>query len=168
MTIKVPAYVLKHNLTDHELVFSSFMGYLGRRGAKHFRFYMYSDDIKHLLGHVKKHKSLDEMVAEEYREHGAMSDEYLENIKKVFHIGMPSYHKWSVSFNCPDDQWNTNGSLPFADVEITNIEAIKVYYYMIGRVSGNNIISDEPIKFDDGTARHTTVLAKFFREHFMI
>ena len=168
MNIKVPAYALKHNLTDHELVFCSFMGYLGRRGAKNVRFYMYSDDIKHLLGHVKPHKSLNEMVAEEYREQGAMSVAYLEGITKVFKIGMPSYHTWSVDFNMPETEWNRNGSIPYADAKITDIEAIKIYYYMVGRVSGNDIFSDKPLYFEEETSRHTTVLAKFFREHVMI
>ena len=34
MKIRVPKYALEHNLNDHELVFSCFMGYVGKQGAK--------------------------------------------------------------------------------------------------------------------------------------
>lgn len=169
MKIKVPEYVLKYNLTDHELVFCSFMGWAGRRGAKKVRWYMYSDDIKHILGHVKEHKSFNKLSASEYN--AATSPEAMEklkNIKQVFNIGMLGFHTYTVDFNAPEDAWNKNGSIRYTEVEINSLDAIKIYYYLVGRISSNEELIQDGTKIENEHARKTTVLAKFFDEHFMI
>lgn len=168
MKIKVPEYVLKHDLTDQELVFCSFMGYLGRRGAKNVRFYMYSDDIKHILGHVKMQARLPKKTAVEYSAHGGESGGELTSIKKVFRIGMVSYHTWSVEFQAPALAWNQNGSIKYDEVEINDLDAIKIYYYIVGRISGNDIMEEGEPVLSDKTTNKSTVLAPFFKYNFMI
>lgn len=170
MKIKVPEYVLKHDLTDHELVFCSFMGWAGRRGAKNVRWYMHSDDIKHMLGHVVAGKSPNRKTSIEYHQPDAPNTNVLlEGIRKVFTIGMPSYHTFTVDFNAPDDAWNRNGSIRYAETEINSLEAIKIYYYIIGRISGSDDLIQDGAKFHPvQSTRKSTVVEKFFQEHFMI
>ena len=166
MKIKVLEYTLEQSMTDHEKVFSSFMGYLDRfHETKDVRFYMSSNDIKHILGHVKPHASKPRMITEEYK----LRNPWLDTISKSFKIGTASASTWFVEFrDCPREYKSQNGSFNLVDTEITDVEAIKVYYYLMGRISGPESIVADGIKIYDGNATRSNQLHPFFKDHALI
>ena len=166
MKIKVLEYTLEDDLTDHEKVFSCFMAYMqGNHESKNVRYYMYSDDIKHILGHIKPHLSQPRTVAQEYKLHKGL----LDNIQKSFKIGMVNDATWTVEFIQPDDKYKAgNGKMNIVETDIQDIEAIKVYYYLMGRLSGTETILNDGIEMREGNSAKTTVLHSFFKNHAMI
>ena len=166
MKIKVLEYTLQQSLTDHEKVFSSFMGYLDRfHETKDVRFYMSSNDIKHILGHVKPHASKPRKVTQEYK----LRMPWLDNISKSFKIGMAASSTWFLEFReCSPKYKSQNGMYNLVDTEITDIEAIKVYYYLMGRISATESIVADGIKIFDGNATRATTLHPFYKDHAMI
>lgn len=168
MTIKVPTYVLKYGFNDHELVFSAFMLYLLAKENKHTKFYMWSDDIKRILGHTKKtnNKRLRRPVVEEYRERDGLAMGYLERVLKAFEIGFVDYHTWSVRYIPHTEYEFRNGNIHNTDIEITDQKAINIYYYLVGRINGQNIIEKGRPKLGDNIAIKSTVVVPFFKKHF--
>ena len=166
MKIKVLEFTLEADLTDHEKVFSCFMGYLNKcHETKDVRFYMSSHDIKHILGHIKPHASKTRKITEEYK----LRNPWLDNISKAFKIGMASSSTWFLEFReCPPEYKSQNGSMNIVDTEITDIEAIKVYYYLMGRLSSPESIVADGIKIYDGNSTRATQLHPFFKDHALI
>jgi hypothetical protein len=166
MKIKVLEYTLEAELTDYEKVFSCFMAYLNRfHETKDVRFYMSSNDIKHILGHTKPHASKTRKITEEYK----LRNPWLDNISKAFKLGMASSSTWFLEFReCPPEYKSQNGMWNIVDAEITDVEAIKVYYYLMGRLSATESIVSNGIKIFDGNATTSSTLHPFFKDHALI
>lgn len=165
MKIKVPEYVLKYNLNDRQLVLCSFMGYIASIGGKSVRYHIHSEDVKRILGHVKKHPTNSTKSTIEYRtfEH---QDCYID-LQKIFRIGMLNYHTYRLEMINYEEHINRNGSLKFASATIQDRGAINVYYYLIGRVTGDtNIISNKEASLYDESGRSISVLEPFFYDEF--
>ena len=170
MKIKVPTYCTAHNLTDRELVFANLMLFFAvQSGWKNYRYYMWSDDIKHILGITTNHPRRQALTSLSITNIAPQFD----MLKKVFRIGSFNHPQWFVQFPdyLPDDMSAANGALLKTEVEITDIEAIKVYYYLAGRLSGTETIIDKgrnQIDPRDATPDKSSVLHRFYREHLMI
>ena len=170
MKIKVPTYCAAHNLTDRELVFANLMLFIAvQSGWKDYRYYMWSDDIKHILGITTNHPRRQALTSLSITN---IAPEF-SGLKKVFQLGTFNNPQWFVQFPnfLPDDMTAANGSLLKTEVEITDIEAIKVYYYLAGRLSGTETIIDtgrNEIEPRDATPDKSSVLHRFYREHLMI
>ena len=173
MKIKMLATGSQYNLNDYEKLFFFFMGFLqNKRATKDVRFYMYSDDIKHILGLVKPHKSKPIMVAEELK---LTNHPIFKNIKKVFRIGVVNTHQWFIQYRRDintDKYISNNGHWKIVETEITDINVIKLYYYLVGRLSGTEDIVDDNVEIKESSINMTPLLSQvlhpFFREHFMI
>ena len=127
------------------------------------------EDVKHMLGHVKPHPSENKMSIIEYKYQTQACEDYLKNISKVFRIGMVDYYTWGIEFDMPDEYWYKNGHIIFDEAEITDIEAIKIYYYLAGRCSDNNIFTDtEERIIPNSLAKRSSKIDVFFRDHFML
>ena len=170
MKITVPTYVTQQQLTDRELVFCNLMLFFAvQSGWKHYRYYMWSDDIKHILGITVPHKSRRAVTSSSISN---IAPEF-SGLKKVFQLGTFNNPQWFVQF--PEFICNEytarNGALLKTEVEITDIEAIKVYYYLAGRLSGTETIVDtgrNEIDPREATPDKSSVLHRFYREHLMI
>tara|TARA_R110000822_G_scaffold301033_1_gene424659 strand:- start:1338 stop:1844 length:507 start_codon:yes stop_codon:yes gene_type:complete len=168
MKIKVPTYVLEHELTDHEKLFCGVMTFFAStEGWVKARYYMYSNDVKHILGHTRPHKKFPRLSAEEYK-----SNEYgsqLNNIEKLFRIGFFTTQRWGIEFIDPGFQYKAaNGQLLQSEIEITDIEVIKLYYYIMGRMSGTESIINKGISIESEADVSTRALHRFFEDHAMI
>ena len=170
MKIKVPTYCTANNLTDHELVFCNLMLFLAvSSGWKGYRYYMWSDDIKHILGITIPHPSRSAITAISLSNIAPQ----FTRLKKLFKIGTFNNPQWFVQFpdSLPDEMIAANGHLLKTEVEITDMEAIKVYYYLAGRLSGTEQIINSDIKRIDpdlATPIKSSVLHSFYKDHMMI
>jgi hypothetical protein len=166
MKIKVLEYTLESTLTDHEKVFINFMAYLNRfHETKGVRFYMSSHDIKHILGHIKPHASKTRKITEEYK----LRNPWLDTLSKSFKIGMASSSTWFIEFrDCPAEYKSQNGMYNIVETEITDAEAIKVYYYLMGRLSAPESVVSKGIKIYDGNATTSSTLHPFFKDYALI
>ncbi len=164
MKIQVPAYALKYNLNDYELLFCNFMAYLAKDVKyKDARYYMYADDIKHMLGYVVKDPSKNRMVPDCRRTHDALGI-----ITRVFKFGIINESTFTVEFIRRPEYNARNGHLNLEEVEITNLEVIKLYYYLVGRLTASDIIDDNVTIERRKKSWTDYALKPFFREHFMI
>lgn len=164
MKIQVPAYALRYNLNDYELLFCNFMAYLSKDVKyKDARYYMYADDIKHMLGYVVKHPSKNKMVPDTRRTHDALGI-----ITKVFKFGIINDCTYTVEFIKRPEYEYRNGALKLVDVEITEVEVMKLYYYLVGRLTSEDIIDDNTTIDRVKKSWTDYALKPFFREHFMI
>ena len=168
MKIKVPAYTLEHDMTDNEKVFCALMAFISSNySVNHVRYFMYADDIKHILGHTKKHKSKDRLVTLEYKNQNW--GEQLNTIRKLFKIGFISTQTWSVEFRRAKPEYiSRNGKYILEENDIKDLDAIKVYYYLVGRLSGTEEIINEGMEISDKYTHETTVLHKCFNDNFML
>ena len=168
MKIKVPTYVLKHKLTDNEKLFCALMTFFAStEGWVKARYYIYSNDIKHILGHVRPHPRLNRLSAEEYR--GIEYGSQLDTIEKIFRIGFFTTQIWGVEFIDPGFEYKAaNGQLLQSETDIEDIEVIKLYYYLIGRLSGTESIINKGISIKDDINTDARALHRFFEDHFML
>ena len=172
MKIKVPTYTLGYGLTDHELVFANLMLFFANDASgafKGYRYYMRSDDIKHILGITYLQDKRNEMSAKALSN---LAPEF-DSIKRVFRLGAINFSQWFVQFpdNIPAEYISRNGRLMHTDIELKDLEAIKLYFYLAGRLSGTESIISESIKILDekeATARVSSVMHPFFKEHTLI
>jgi len=168
MKILVPEYVKNHNLTDQELVFANLMLYLMKRFGRKMRFYFHAEDVKRVLGLIKQTDNFGvrpiEISSADY------IDNYLGNIRKSFHIGIINYYTWIVeTHNCPNEYMYDNGQLKVCEITIKDQKAIQMYYYLVGRIAGDDIImKDEKAKIWDTGGAFQGVLAPFFRDYMTI
>ena len=164
MKIKVPAKALEYNLNEFELLFSCFMAFIAKEyGYKDIRYYMYADDVKHILGAVYKHPTRRMMVPEQSRSH-----EQLGNLTKLFRFGILSQTTYTVEFIKDSDYEFRNGQLKLEEVEIEDIEVIKRYYYLIGRLTSEDLVDKEAIIDRPKSSWLDKAVKPFFREYFMI
>ena len=168
MKIKVPAYTLEHNMTDNEKVFCAFMGFISSNySVNHVRYFMYSDDIKHILAHTKEHKSKNRVSTLDYKNQNWTKE--LDTIREVFNIGFINSHTWSVEFKTAEPKYiSRNGKYILKETDIEDLNAIKCYYYLVGRLSGTEQIIDDGVKIETKYTHQTTVLHRCFEDHFMI
>jgi hypothetical protein len=139
MKIKVPYLASINNLNDRELVFAHFIYYQLRKHGKATNFYMYGSDVRRLLN---KPTATGDHV-----------DSILERLRKVFKIGSLNLTTFRISFIDNKETVATNGSIRVEEVTIENLDAIKIYFYLIGRVTGMDVTYETPKNF------------KFFQEN---
>ena len=164
MKIKVPAKALKYDLNEYELLFTCFMAFIVKEyGYKDTRYYMYADDIKHILGQVYKHPSRRMMVPAQSRGHEAFG-----KLTKLFNFGILTQTTYTVEFIRDTEYEHRNGSLKLSEVEINDIEVIKRYYYLIGRVTSEDLVDTNTIIDRRKNAWTDKAVKPFFREYFMI
>lgn len=170
MIIKVPTHVLNENLTDRELVFSALMLFLSRSEGKKWSFNFFSEDVKTILGHFKENPGTMKRkdAVKEYALNG-ISDN-IGNMAKLFKIGVKNYHTWNVSFpkDLPEDCMYGNGWIKESKVSISDQYAVKVYCYLVGRVSNGTIVSQSEPKLYDKDDRKTKALHPFFYGDFSL
>ena len=168
MKIKVPAFTLQEELTDNEKVFCAFIAYLSvNYSMNDIRYFMYADDIKHILGHTHKHKSKNRVVSSDYKNQNWSNE--LGTIRKLFKIGFINTQTYAVEVRKPDDKYLArNGKYILKETFIKDINAIKCYYYLVGRLSGTEEIVNDGVKIEDKYTHQTTVLERCFQDNFMI
>lgn len=165
MKIKVPKYVLQYNLDDRELVFACFIGYVAKKEHKNVVFNMWADDAKHILGYTVPHPSRPRMSGKPIRIPAVISQE----LQKVFRIGILNQSTWRISVIEHEGATHQNGSLIFEDVEITDTEALHIYYYLAGRASADNIIESKDTQYLKKKKSFCDVALKgYFRDNFML
>lgn len=143
MIIKVPQIALDKGLTDNEMVLSALMLFLSRTEGKKSTFNFYSDDVKILLGHIKKttRSARGAMPPEEYGRHAA--DTKLERLRKVLKIGILNHQTWNISFGDLDDKYlHGNGWIKEAEAVITDPVAVKTYCFLVGKLSNGSIVEE--------------------------
>jgi len=164
MKIKVPAYALDYNLNDYELLFSCFMAFIAKEyGYKNIRYYMYADDVKHLLGFIDKNPTRNVMVPDGRHTHKSFG-----TITDVFRFGFITQDTFTVEFIRRPEYEFRNGQIMIEEAEITDFEVIKLYYYMIGRLTAEDIVDDEVKISRKKASWMDTAIKPFFREHFML
>lgn len=151
MKIVVPSYCLEEaNLNDHQKVFMAFMFALERKTDNKTEYIFRSTDVKKIcynysLSFEKPNRELAELL-------------------KVIDIAAYDNYNWGISFNQHKKILATVGSnkglLIEGITEITNERAIKIWFYLIGRLSDRGLISDNEHPFPH-KMKQTTVMPNF-------
>ena len=136
MKIFIPKYCEPYDLNDYQKVFLAFLLFLERSEGHETEFMFYSTDVKRITGseavpHVgriyNRNKSMDELL-------------------KVININTYCSYNWGISFNQELKTTVTTGEMKGAllqqEVEITDENAIRIMFYLMGKATGGNIISD--------------------------
>lgn len=136
MNIFIPHYTKDYNLNDYQKVFLAFLLFLERKEGHSAEFMFYSTDVKRITnceaiphtGRVyNRNKSMDELL-------------------KVININTYCSYNWGISFNQELKTTVTTGEMKGAllqqEVEITDENACRIMFYLMGKVTGGNIISD--------------------------
>lgn len=128
MKIILPAMASKYDdWTDNEKVLMSlFFHFYSLDGIRDTTYFVHSKDIRHILGILK----------------AANPSKYLDNIRRVLRIGLLSWDVWSIQLMYDNDSKSSNGRLLSYEDTITDLEAIKTFSYLAGRVSAPDIISE--------------------------
>ena len=167
MVIKVPEIALKYNLTDNELVFTALMLFLSRTEGKKTTFNFYSDDVKTILGHLVpgKETSRRPFIPEEY---GRGSYERLDNLRKIFNVGMKNHQTWSFAFkkSISYEYLTEQGYIKAEETVITDHTAIKTYCYIVGLVSNGTIVSKKKAHLYDTHDKKQKNMHTFFAKDF--
>jgi len=135
MKIAVPEYVVKHQLSDREMVFLSFMLYLTKREGRKTEFFFISADVKHILGCLQ----------------ATNPELYIGNLRKVLRIGIMSWDTWMCILNPSKEEIAKNGAIMQTYYEITDPEAINIFHYLAGRCTDSEVLMDY-----DGLREHET------------
>lgn len=128
MQINVPEYTNAFDLNDDEKVLLSLVSYLQLKSKlfKPVTFVMHSYDVKRILNILP------------VRNHSL----YIERVRKVLRIGMVSEGKWTVSLKVPDSGFHQYGRVISGKTEITNLESIKRYAFVAGRLQDPSLMED--------------------------
>lgn len=132
MNIFIPHYTKDYNLNDYQKVFLAFLLFLERREGHSTEFIFYSSDVKRITG--------SEAIPRSGR--NASMNELL----KVININTYCSYNWGISFNQELKTTVTTGEMKGAllqqEVEITDENACRIMFYLMGKFTGGNIISD--------------------------
>jgi len=132
MTIYVPKYTENYNLNDHQKVFLAFLVFLEREAGHDKEFMFYSTDVKRITGseavpHIGRNQAMVELL-------------------KVINISTYNSHNWGISFKQElktlVKHGEACGNLLQCSTEITDESAIRIFFYLMGKVTGGNIITD--------------------------
>ena len=138
MKIVVPSYVLEEaNLNDHQKVFMSLMFALERKTDNETEYIFRSTDVK--------------KITNNYSLSFENPNRNLAELQKVINFAAYDAYNWGISFNQHKKILATVGSnkgLMLEGVtEITNERAIKIWFYLIGRLTDKSLISDNEHPF---------------------
>ena len=130
MKILVPIDAVNNGLSDRELVLCNLMLSFMKDNGRFVRYYIHTGDLKRILGKVN----------------ATFYDTILEGPRKVFTIGILNSYTATIEYKTSKQNIHKNGSIVTGYEEINDLDAIRLYYYLIGRQTGSQLVEDRPEK----------------------
>ena len=160
MKITVPLLAKEYKLNDREMVFAHMIFYQLKKWGKNTVFYMHGDDVRRLLD----------------KSGASVGDGHLEGIRKVLRVAVLDRMTFRIGYLHDRRQISQgNGAMLPCTVEINDINAIKLYYYILGRVTGSDITTetDDNFKFFEGENTYSKqgasrIVDRFYRKDLTI
>lgn len=126
MKILVPINAVDNGLSDRELVLCNLLLSFIKEHGRMVKYFIHTGDLKRILGKVN----------------ATYYDAILEGPRKVFHIGVLNSYTATIEFIATNNNLHKNGAVITDYAEITDLDAIRLYYYLIGRQTGSVLVEE--------------------------
>ena len=137
MVLKVPCKATRIGLNERYLVFTDLMHKLIRKHGKRTTFYFFAKDVKKILGE-----------SDDPHMHVLQS-----KLKPLYDVGIVNPFTLRVTWNNGREEEIGTGVIKTEEYELQDQQAMNMYFYLLGRMCDDSLVTDTPPHLYDGSER---------------
>ena len=137
MELKVFKRAIELGYDDSHMVFFNMMYLLIFKEGKKTNFYFYAKDVKKILNIINDPEL----------------NKTRDALRPFFNVAAINPWTLRISWNCDKRNEHGKGIMHVVPYDITEVRALNIYFYLLGRMLDPTILTDKPVIYD-GTERH--------------